>query len=455
MQNSPSLPRLSIGAVGVGISTRGVLRYLGSQGVHRVTLRAPQREDAHPLPFPPQVRWRTGDGYLSDIDEDILYLSPAVRRDQAPLYHAAARGTVLSSDAELFFSAYRGHAFCVSGSDGKSTTVTLAARLLEHGDFSRVRTGGNIGTALSPFLTDSREGDAYAVELSSFQLMYLSPRCRRALITNVTENHLNWHTDMREYAEAKGHIYEHAEECVLHADDPLCRTLLPRAPYAVYSMTESPRALARLHAHTALYLSGDHIAIDGRRLLPLDDIALPGRHGIQNVLAALALTHGCIDPAAVRDAVRGFRGLPHRMTPVGTVHGVTYIDSSIDSSPARTLTTLHAMKEPPILILCGRSKNVSERALIAALPETVKAVVCTGELGQQLYPQLCADKGLAEASCPVLLADTLEDAVLAAARIARSGDTVLLSPAATSFDAYRSFEERGRAFALAVEALKN
>lgn len=440
----------SIGAVGMGISTRGVLQYLYELGCPSVQVRAPAPWDES-VCLPPfsRITKRIGHDYLSDITEDTLFLSPSVRRDIPVLREAARCGVRLSSDAELFFENYTGRAFCVTGSDGKSTTTSLAAHLLKT-KTRRTRIGGNIGVALSPFLCDTQRDDVFAVELSSFQLMYMHPHSRRALITGLSENHLNWHTDMREYTEAKSHIYTHADECVLNADDPLCvQALQARRPFAAYSMTRSPRDMTKVRAEVALYVENGYICEGGNRLLDIKSIRLIGRHNVQNVLAAIALTWGFFDTAALTDAVAEFRGLPHRAELVATVRGVTYVDASIDSSPARTLTTLSAMPTPPILILCGRSKQLDTKELLLALPHKTKAVVCTGEFGRQMYEALHTE----QRKLPTILAETLEDAVRRAAEIAVAGDTVLLSPAATSFDAYRSFEERGLAFAAAVGAL--
>ena len=443
------------GTVGMGISTRGVLHYLYETGCQRVCVRAPTpwSEDILLPPFRHVIK-RIGSEYLSDITEGTLFLSPSVRRDIPALADAVRRGVCLSSDSEVFFAGTPKNAFCITGSDGKSTTAALSARLLRTVAQRRVRLGGNIGVALSPFLCDARADDVYAVELSSFQLAYMHPHSRRALITGLSENHLNWHTDMREYVDAKSHIYTNADECVLHADDPLCvQALGKRRPFAAYSASLTPRDMARIQADVAVYAEDGYICEGGKRLLPLTSIRLIGRHNVQNVMAAIALTWGYHDTAALEDAVYGFEGLPHRAETVATVRGITYVDASIDSSPTRTLTTLAAMPKPPILILCGRSKHLDTGPLRLALPHQTKAVVCTGEFGRHMYEALTDAAYAKEHAVNAVYAETLEDAVARATELATVGDTVLLSPAATSFDAYRSFEERGRAFAAAVMAL--
>ncbi len=441
------------GILGLGVSGKGLLSYLQAQGVKQVTLRSHDTSAARirlPADAFDAVRLMTGAQVYDDICEDVLFLSPSVRRDAPPLLAAQARGVRLSSDAELFFENVSGTVFAITGSDGKSTTAKISELLLKTGQYSSVSLAGNIGYPLSPLLLKDGDACAYAVELSSFQLMYTAPKSHRALITNISENHLNWHRGMEEYIRAKMHIAEHTEAFVLNADDEILASFKGRKPYAVYSMKHDARTLGTFGASVILTLSGDAIAVNGEARLPLSDIALPGKHSVQNYMAAMALCEGSYDKTALRDVAASFRGLPHRACCVKVADGVRFVDSSIDSSPLRTLTTLRALACRPILILCGRSKGQSFTELAQNIPLLTRGVVCAGEFGEKVYSALCRT---CAGRIPVLLTDTMAEGVACAARIARAGDTVLLSPGATSFDEYQNFEDRAADFRRIIDDL--
>ncbi len=435
------------GIFGLGVSGRGTLAYLQAIGCPHITLRSHD-------PLPPSVqargmRIRTGEEAFDDWQEDILFLSPSMRRDRPQLQTAIRRGVVLSSDAEHFMSCVRGTVLGITGSDGKSTTTKITELLLNSGQFSSVHAGGNIGRALCPLLLDDNERAAYAVELSSFQLMYMTPRTARAVITNISENHLNWHTDMQEYMCAKAHIAAGTDAFVLNADDEAIPPLLTRAPFAVYATKQDERTLRSTGAQVCVTRTADAVLVNGHRRLSLSCMAMTGEHNVQNWMAAMALCEGLYDEAAAETIAAHFEGLPHRARCIQTVRGVRFVDASIDSSPARTITTLRAQPSPPILLLCGRGKRLSLDTLADAVATYAKAVVCAGEFGREVYEVLQG-----RLRCPLRYTPTMAEAVVEAAALATEGDTVLLSPAATSYDEFTNFEQRAEVFRHTVEALR-
>ncbi|HBJ18288.1 MAG TPA: hypothetical protein DDY70_00870, partial [Clostridiales bacterium] len=355
-----------VGLIGLGTSTRGVAEVLAHSGIGTLTLRA---KETIPSLLPPSfaVRCYTGDTVYDEIWEDILFFSPSARREDPRLLAAKSRGCRFSSDAELFFDNTHAPVFAVTGSDGKSTTATLTSLLLSGGAYD-VRLAGNIGRALSPLLFSEGRNTLTVAELSSFQLQYLSPRTRRAVITNLTPNHLNWHKDFAEYKEAKSHLLTYAEDAVLSADDEGCVSLFSGIrPFAVFSVRESLSSLLRYRARHVFTLSEEAICLDGRRLLPLSEIRLPGVYNIKNFMAAIALSMGYTDEERILSVARTFSGISHRAELVATRGGVRYVDSSIDSSPARTLSTLSALTDPPILLIGGKGKGVPFDSLIPTI----------------------------------------------------------------------------------------
>lgn len=441
--------RIRIGFIGLGISNLGVLHALCDAGIPaQYTVRV-REVSAPPAGLPPGTRWLCGEGYLDGIAEDLLVLSPAVRPDLPALLKAAAAGTVLTSDADLFFRQVEGHVFAVTGSDGKSTTTALTGALLrQSGRFSSVTVAGNIGKSLTASLSADGYGAAFAAELSSFQLMSLSPRSERAVITNLTPNHLNWHTSPEEYREAKFRLFAACREPVLNADDPaLFSALGGQAPFAAFSVTREACDLAWTGAQVVCTREGDGICLCGVPVLRLSDIPMPGIHAVKNVMAALCLTYGYLAPADARDAVRTFVPLPHRAQTLGVRDGVTYIDSSIDSTPARTAATLTGIRPPAILLLGGRGKGVPLTPLREPVARAARAVILFGEIQEALADVFRGDARFGAEGIPVFCTGTLAGAVGKAQEIARPGDTVLLSPGATSFDEFRGFGERGQVFA--------
>jgi len=394
----------------------------------------------------------TGEAWLDSITEDVLFLSPSVRRDDARLGKAESRGVLISSDVELFLELTRGDVFAVSGSDGKSTTAYLTALMLSDAYMGAVPCG-NFGEPTSAHIDDGI-GYAYALELSSFTLNYLAPHSKRAVITNISENHLNWHTSFEEYIAAKRNLFINAEERVFYYDCPVTRRVALDFPiYAVFSAERTEEELkALVKAKVYVTLDNGKILLNGECIANTAEMKARGRHNLLNVMAAAAMTCGISDTAHIKRVAESFRGLSHRCEQVGYFRGVKYYDSSIDTSPKRCARTLDSFDERVILILGGRSKGQDYRELLPSIKRHVKHVVLTGECAEELRALLQSDRELNEMKIKYALVEDFFEAVVYAATVAREGDSVLLSPAATSYDRFKNFEERGSFFKLCVNA---
>lgn len=411
--------------LGFGVSGRSVLRYLLSHGVIPTVYETAARCGAIRREHPDIPVCDDWDG----IREQVLFRSPGVRPDYAGIPAAVRRGAVLTAECERFAEQCPAPLYLVTGSDGKTTTATLAARMLDTG-VGRVWLGGNIGTPLLDRLGDIRPDDRVVMELSSFQLMTFQPRSRAAVVTNLTENHLDWHRDMAEYRRAKQNVLTAAAIRVQNARSPV-------AP-ALTSLTFSCRDEgANFHCANGCFLRGDTV------LCREDEWKLPGEYNRENLLAAAALTGA--DSADVVRAVRDFTGVEHRMQEVGTFRGVRCFDSSIDTTPARTAAALSACP-PPLTVICGgRNKNLSFSPLNAALIRYADRVIFTGECGEEMRRALREDP--AYGGCPqTVYVSDFSSAVLAGLSLTPQGGSLLLSPAAASFDAFSSYRERGDAF---------
>lgn len=459
-----------VGFFGLGKSNLSLISMLPS-GV-LLTLRGDSAVDLSKLPDGVCIeRVLCRERALDDINEDILFLSPSVRRDRPELIVAKERGVTLSSDAELFFKAVNAPVLAVSGSAGKSTTATLSALLIneatkesrfgKHRDTDvterkedkatrRAILCGNVGT---PMLEAIRENaTVYVAELSSFMLMDHKATVKRSAITNITENHLDWHTSFDEYRKAKLSLLSFSDQIIINASDPLLSEFAGRSRrvFGAYSVKLSLPELLKLHrARYYMTLSEGYICRNGERLIDISKLSRREDFNIANMMCALLLSEGYYSPKSAESVLSRFTGLRHRGETVASINGVRFVNSSIDTTPERSAATLNNFDGQLILLLGGKGKGLSYEPLISAIREKARMILTFGEEGERiasLMPRECAAQYLG----------SFENAVLKAISLAGAGDTVLLSPACTSYDEFSSFEERGDKFkSLVLSAFGN
>jgi UDP-N-acetylmuramoylalanine--D-glutamate ligase len=364
------------------------------------------------------------------------------------------RGTLISSDSELFFSLSNADSFAITGSDGKSTTTYLTACLLED-SYQRAIPCGNFGEALSPHLTDD-DGFAYVTELSSFNLMYFKPHSKRCAITNISENHLNWHKSFDEYIDAKKNILYNSEQPIINYDCEIIRSIASDFNiFAAISTKLSEKELKeKIKAELYITLDDNHIMLCGKKHLNIADILVSGEHNIMNFCTATALSHGYCEKDSIITLAKSFGGLPHRCQLIGCYRGIKYYNSSIDSSPKRCAATLSTMKSRVILILGGRSKGLDFSELFPAVTEKAKEIIVIGECADEITEAMAENKDFCNSGIPYTVFPDFYDGIEYAHRIAKENDTVLLSPAATSYDKFRNFEQRGFEFKRIIEELE-
>ena len=435
----------SVGLFGFGKSNRAIFERLSRLSWLKFTLRD-ERVRERPEGI---ARLCIGEECLMPPYEDILFLSPSVRRDRPELVKMSEAGTRLSSDAELFFELCDLPILAVSGSDGKSTTVTMTEAILKRRGVRAVACG-NLGV---PFISAlDGDYDCLVTEISSFTLEYLAPRSHRALITNITENHLDWHGTFDDYIAAKENLIKNTVGAILSPDTEAAEALIEKhRPRGIFSGRYGFTELLRRYpfAERIYTCEDEYLSINGEAVIPVQNLAKKEAHNLKNALSAIALTDGLFNTGGGIEALFDFSAPSHRSEIVAIAGGVRYVDSSIDSSPARTSVTLSAMPRNTHIILGGRGKGLSYAPLIPPLLHTSGAIIICGENREEIAATVGGVTALRER---MMLCDTLFSAVMAAVRIAERGDTVLLSPASTSFDAFSNFEERGNKF---KEYIKN
>lgn len=380
-----------------------------------------------------------GDGWLNDIDGDVIFRSPGIRPD-------VLTNVNMTSEMELFTRLCPCPIYAVTGSDGKTTTTTLVSKMLEKGISKgrRVWLGGNIGTPLLDRVGEIDRNDVCVLELSSFQLMTMAFSPRSAVVTNVSPNHLNWHISMSEYVEAKRRIclFQNSDSrLVLNGDNEITRSFANSAHGKLLVFSSSGKADA--------CLDGSDIVIFGEKVLDTREMKLRGRHNAENVMAACLAVYGDVSVSDMRAVALDFGGVEHRLQLVCEQNGVKFYNSSIDTSPTRTIAALSSFDEKVILIIGGYDKHIPIEPLEKALKKHTKSIVCTGDTGRAVYKMMTDGGFLGD----IKYIQNFDDAVIAACRKALPGDTVLLSPAAASFDVFLNFEERGRRFAEIVKNL--
>lgn len=441
-----------ITVIGIGISNLPLIKYLVSLGA-RVTAR--DKRDKTDLGANYNeleaigVKFCLGNDYLSDISGDIIFKTPGMRYDVPQLVKAKENGSIITSEMEVFFDVCPSHIIAVTGSDGKTTTTTLIHKMMTKAGYT-TWLGGNIG---NPLLTDTekmKKDDWVILELSSFQLHTMRKSPEIAVITNITPNHLDMHKDYQEYIDAKKNImlYQKEGNClVLNADNEVTKKIGKEARGAVRYFSREDTA--------DVYLDGDVIKRGNVEVLNINDIKIPGMHNVENYMAAIAAVNGLVDDSIIVDTAKSFGGVEHRIELVRILDGVRYYNSSIDSSPNRTINTLRVFPQKVIMIGGGKDKGIPYDELGPALAAYVKTLILIGATSDKIEESLNAEikrtgKGK---NIEVIRAKSYEDAVNAARRHASSGDVVILTPASTSFDMFRNFEERGNLFKKIVNEL--
>jgi UDP-N-acetylmuramoylalanine--D-glutamate ligase len=382
---------------------------------------------------------------------DLVVISPGVPTNSIPARYVDRKDGEVIGEVELAFRFLKGRIVGITGSNGKTTTTALIGELLKNAGIP-TQVGGNIGTPLLS-LTETSSDDGWTVaELSSFQLETIKDfRPAVGICLNVTPNHLDRYESFNDYAAAKHRLFMNQTEedvAILNADDPITAGWADglRANVVTFSVQRE--------LDQGMFLRGNELVCraSGKEkvLTTRDRIFLRGLHNVENVLAALAAGLACgASPESMRETVREFKGVEHRIEFVAEIDGIKFYNDSKATSVDATSKALEALSGgdgKTILILGGRGKNAPYAPLIPLIESSVRALIVMGEDADNIESQL---KGTSE----IIRSGSVEDAVKAGLSVARAGDCVLLAPACASFDMFRSFEERGEVFKAAVRNL--
>ena len=389
-----------------------------------------------------------GHGDRTFRGQDLIVVSPGVPVDAPPLVQARALGEAVIGEIELAAQFLPGPIVAITGSNGKTTTTTLTGEILTAAGFPAL-VGGNIGTPAISLADRAQPQTVIVLEISSFQLETIRTfRPKVAVVLNVTPDHLDRHRTFEVYVDAKSRIFENQQGidfAVLNADDPTCVAMASRTRARVFSFSRQKEVQQGAWVRDGNIVFRD-VRDQQREIMQVSEIPLKGAHNLENVLAAVCAgaLMGC-DPDKIRQAVRDFKAVEHRLEFVATIRGVDYYNDSKATNVDATIKALESFPANIHVILGGKDKGSDYTGLNDLVRQRVKRVYTIGAAAAKIESQI--------KNVEVVHAETLENALRKANAVAQPGDVVLLAPACASFDQFKNYEHRGQVFKEIVKGL--
>jgi UDP-N-acetylmuramoylalanine--D-glutamate ligase len=394
-----------------------------------------------------------GHGERTFRGQDLIVVSPGVPIDAPPLVQARSLGEAVIGEIELAAQFLPGPMVAITGSNGKTTTTTLTGEILTAGGLPTL-VGGNIGTPAISLVEGAKSETVIVLEVSSFQLETIQTfRPKVAVVLNVTPDHLDRHRTFEAYVNAKARMFENQtgeDFAVLNEDDPTCLEMAARTRAQVFWFSRHKEV-----KQGAWVREGNIVFRDGSQqqrsqqleIMQVSEIPLKGAHNLENVLAAVCagVLMGC-SPGKIRQAVRDFKAVEHRLEFVATIRGVDYYNDSKATNVDATMKALESFPANIHLILGGKDKGSDYSVLNDLLRKRVKLVYTIGAAAEKIESQI--------KDVEVVHSETLENALRKANAVAEAGDVVLLAPACASFDQFKNYEQRGKVFKEIVQGLQ-
>ena len=443
-----------VAVVGIGVSNIPLIRFLVKLGAKVTAFDKKTREELGEVAEEfdgLKVSLELGEGYLDRLTGfEVVFKTPSMRIDSEALIKVKNEGAYITSEMEEFVRYCKGKTFGVTGSDGKTTTTTIISKLLEEAGY-KTWVGGNIGNPLFAQIEEIKEEDKVVLELSSFQLMTMNIAIDIAVVTNLAPNHLDMHKDMQEYIDSKKNIFRYQENdgvLILNRENEITHSFLGEEKGNVYEFS------SKREIKNGAYFENGSLYLRGVEVCKKENIVIKGMHNVENFLAAFLATENDVKVEVMKKVAETFAGVEHRCEFVRELEGVKYYNDSIASSPTRTLAGLFAFEKKVILIAGGYDKNLSFEPLAEEGHRYIKTLVLLGatkDLIKQSFDKLKIEKGI---EVPIIVVNSLEEAVEKSREIAKEGDVVTLSPACASFDMFPNFAVRGNKFKEIVNSLK-
>ena len=442
-----------VAVVGIGVSNIPLINFLVKLGanVTGFDIKSEEALGDIAVDFKKKgVKLQLGEGYLDNLTGyEVVFKTPSMRIDCDALVRAKQEGAYITSEMEEFVRYCKGKIYAITGSDGKTTTTTIVSKLLEAEGY-KTWVGGNIGTPLFSNIEEIEENHMVVLELSSFQLMTMNLPVDVAIVTNLAPNHLDMHKDMQDYIDSKKNIFLYQDSnnvLVLNRENDITYGFEKEAKAKVREFS-SMRVL-----ENGAYFNDGILYLEGNEVCKKEDIVIKGMHNVENYLAAFIATKDDVKIETMKKVAESFSGVEHRCELVREIDGVKYYNDSIASSPTRTLAGLFAFERKVILIAGGYDKHIPFEPLAEEGYEFIKELILLGDtkyLIKEAFEKLKLEKNI---NIPIVMVESLEEAVSKAKEIASEGDIVTLSPACASFDMFPNFAVRGNKFKEIVNCL--
>ena len=385
----------------------------------------------------------TGSDCLNNlVGYDIIFRSPSCLPNRPEILAEKSRGCYVTTEIEEVIKLSPSKIIGVTGSDGKTTTTTLIDLVLRENGY-RTFLGGNIGTPLFTKIKDMKEEDVVVLELSSFQLMNMEVSPSISVITNITPNHLDKHTDFLEYVEAKKSIYKNSDGIlVINNDNDITKRI---------ESSREVRYFSRYNKTNCFYVLDGIIYFNDKKVFDTSRLHIRGVHNHENICACMSAIHDLVDIDKSFDAISKFSGVEHRLEFIREINGVKWYNDSVSSSPTRTIAGLNSYDEEIVLIAGGYDKNLDYTPIAKPILDKVKTLILFGDTKKKIYDAVT--DSITNENIDIYLCNSLDEVVNKAYEVSKSGQVVLFSPASASFDMFKNFADRGIQFKNMVNKL--
>ena len=446
-----------VAIIGLGVSNKPLIEYLYNLGAIITVFdnRTQEKidEDIWNKVVEYNLKYSVGENYLNKlVGFDYIFRSPSCRPDLPEIEAEVKKGAILTSEIELVLKLTPSKTVGITGSDGKTTTTSLIYEILKKK--YKCFLGGNIGTPLFTRIAEMKPEDIVVLELSSFQLMNMDVSTDIAVVTNISPNHLNVHKDYQEYIDSKANIFTHQNEngiLVINYDNDITKNFAKIANgKVVYFSRKTKLPNGVIYDEDTIKICENDLR---RHIINRKNIKIRGLHNIENICAAIAATSSLAEPEVQAEAISEFTGVEHRLEFVRELDGVKWYNDSIASSPNRTIAGLNSYNEKIVLIAGGRDKHLDYEPIAKPIIDNVSTLILMGETAEKIKNAVVRELEIEKKELNIIRVKNVEEAVLEAKAQAKNGEVVLFSPASTSFDMFKNFEERGKKFKEEVNKL--
>lgn len=447
-----------VAVIGLGVSNLPLLDYLHDKK-STVTIFDDRNIDELPKEIVEKItnygfNFSFGKNSLEKLQNfDLIFRSPSCLPTKPELQAEIKRGAIVTTEIELLMKMCPSKIIGVTGSDGKTTTTSLIYAILKDAGYNTYL-GGNIGTPLFTKLEEMQPEDIVVLELSSFQLMGMDVSPNVAVITNITPNHLNIHSSLEEYIDAKKNIFKYQNEndlLVLNYDNEVTNKCGEEAiGKVVYFTSKNKIEDGWMIDDGIIKECADKLR---KHIANTKEFKLRGMHNYENICAALAATKQFVDTKQAVKTIVNFNGVEHRLELIREIDGVKWYNDSVSSSPTRTIAGLNSYDEEIILIAGGYDKNLDYTPIAKPIVEKVKGLILLGDTSTKIFNAVKAELEKQNKNIPIYMCEDLKQTVTIAKKIAKPGQVVLFSPASASFDLFKNFADRGEKFKKLVNEL--